>query len=156
MVDDQRFQRLEQQVASLSVGQERMLKQMNDFFQAMHAQEEASSLNQRDCRPSGGGGTSMGSVQPKPVRLEFSRYDGVEDPTMWLCRAEQYFEFQKTAKDEKVHLASYHMEGDAQVWIQQKKVLRPQMEWDELKIELMLRFGTATYEDGFGELCKLK
>ena len=47
------------------------------------------------------------------------------------------------------------MEEDAQVWIQRKKVLRPQMEWDKLKTELMLQFGTATYEDGFGELCKL-
>ena len=57
-----------------------MLKQMNDFFQVMHAQEEASSSNQRECRLSGGGDTLMGTVQPKPVRLEFSKYDGVEYP----------------------------------------------------------------------------
>ena len=83
------------------------------------------------------------------------RYDEVEDPTIWLCRAEQYFEFQRVEEDEKVCLASYHMEGDTQVWIQQKKVLRPQMEWNKLKAVLMLRFGTTPYEDDFGELCKL-
>ncbi|EXC00011.1 hypothetical protein L484_005824 [Morus notabilis] len=30
--DDQRFQRLEQQLATLSLGHDRMLKQMTDFF----------------------------------------------------------------------------------------------------------------------------
>ena len=30
------------------------------------------------------------------------------------------------------------------------------MDWEELKSEMMLRFGTAPYEDGFGELYKLK
>ena len=30
------------------------------------------------------------------------------------------------------------------------------MNWDEFKTELMARFGSAPYEDGFGELCKLK
>ena len=51
-------------------------------------------------------------------------------------------------------MASFHLEGDAQVWVQRKKALRAQMDWEEFK--LMLRFGTAPYEDGFGELCKLK
>ena len=62
-----------------------MLKQMNDFFQVMHAQKEASSSNQRDRRPSRGGDTSTGIVQPKPVRLEFLKYDRVENSTKWLC-----------------------------------------------------------------------
>ena len=30
------------------------------------------------------------------------------------------------------------------------------MDWEELKSKTMLRFGTVPYEDGFGELCKLK
>ena len=48
------------------------------------------------------------------------------------------------------------MEGDAQIWIQRKKLLKAHMEWEEFKYELMLRFGLPPYEDGFGELCKLK
>ena len=90
------------------------------------------------------------------MRLEFPRYDGSEDPTIWICRAEQYFEFQGTVEGEKVRLVSYHLEGDAQVWIQRKKALRPQLEWEEFKANMMLRFGMAPYEDGFGKLCKLK
>ena len=88
---------------------------MNDFFQAMHARDEASLSNQRGPRPKGE--TTTVTVQPKSLRLEFLRYDGVDDPTVWLCRAEQYFEFQGTAAEEKVRLAFYHMEGDAHIWI---------------------------------------
>ena len=55
-----------------------------------------------------------------------------------------------------MRLAFYHLERDAQVWIQRNNALRPQIDWEEFKAELMLRFGMAPYEDGFGELCKLK
>ena len=43
---DECLQHLEQQVASLSVGRERMLKQMNNFFQGMQGRDEASASNQ--------------------------------------------------------------------------------------------------------------
>lgn len=104
----------------------------------------------------GNGENSSGYGQSKPLRLEFPRYDGGKDPTVWLCRAEQFFEFQGTAETEKMRLASFYLEGDAQVWLQRKKALRAQMDWEEFKNELMLRFGIASYEDSFGELCKLK
>ena len=62
-----------------------MLKQMNEFFQAMNAWDEASSSRLRDSQQGGNGDTSSGSIQAKPVRLEFRRYDESEDPTIWLC-----------------------------------------------------------------------
>ena len=92
-----------------------MLKQINEFFQAMHAQDEASTLHQWGHRLGENGDSSSGLVQEKPVRLEFPRYDGGEDPTIRLCRAEQYFKFQGMKEIEKVHIDSYHLEGDAQV-----------------------------------------
>ena len=87
---------------------------MNEFFQAMHAREETSSSNQREPCPNGVGESLSGFMQAKTMRLEFPMYDGSEDPTIWICRAEQYFEFQGTMK---MRLASYHLEEDAQVWI---------------------------------------
>ena len=55
-----------------------------------------------------------------------------------------------------MRLVSYHMEGDAQIWIQRKKLLKAHMDWEEFKYELMLRFGSTLYDDGFGELCELR
>ena len=71
MVDDQHFQCLKQQVASLSIGQEKLLKHMNDFVQGMHACDEASASNQQGPRQWGLGEASSGSIQMKAVRLEF-------------------------------------------------------------------------------------
>ena len=122
----------------------------------MQAQDKAFASNHQGHRLGGNRESSSGPIQTKPMRLEVSQYDGLDGPTIWLCRAEKYFEFQGTTEEEKLRLASYHMEGNNQIWIQRKNTLKAQMDWEEFKFELMLRFGTTPYEDGFGELCKLK
>lgn len=37
------------------------------------------------------------------VKLDFSRFNGEEDPnpTSWVCRAEQFFRFQGTSEEER-------------------------------------------------------
>ncbi|EXB28516.1 hypothetical protein L484_006138 [Morus notabilis] len=154
--DDQRFQRLEQQLAILSMGHDRMLKQMTDFFQAVHSREEASASQPGDARQMAMHNQTGGVFPPRYLRLDFPVYNGAEDPTIWICGAEQFFDFQNVAEAEKVRLASYYLEGDAQIWIQRKNTLNEHIDWARFKRELMLRFGSAPYEDGFGELCKLK
>lgn len=51
------------------------------------------------------------------AKIEFPRFVG-DDPTEWFNRVEQYFEFQRTPKDQKVCLAAFHMEGEANQWWQ--------------------------------------
>ncbi|KAL6320901.1 hypothetical protein AAG906_010710 [Vitis piasezkii] len=62
---------------------------------------------------------SYGAVIPRVTKLDFPRFNGSEDPTSWICRVEQFFEFQKIAEEEKVPLATYHLEGEAQLWLKQ-------------------------------------
>jgi hypothetical protein len=62
--------------------------------------------------------TESNSSFPKVAKLNFPKFDGTEDPTSWVCRAEQFFEFQNTVEDDKVVLAAYHLEGEAQLWYQ--------------------------------------
>lgn len=58
--------------------------------------------------------------------------------------------------DEKVHLAAYYLEGNAQIWAHRQRTLHPNPSWVMFKEELILRFGSVPYEDAFGELCKLR
>ena len=51
------------------------------------------------------------------AKLEFSRYSGV-NPTEWFSKVDQFFEFQGTNEDQKVSLASFHLEGEANQWWQ--------------------------------------
>jgi len=50
--------------------------------------------------------------------LDFLRYNVEEDPTSWICRVEQFCEFQRTEVHEKLLIVAYHLEGDAQIWYQ--------------------------------------
>ena len=54
-----------------------------------------------------------GFTTPKVAKIDFSRYKGSGDPTSWIYRAEQFFEFHGTYEEEKLPLAAYHLDGDA-------------------------------------------
>ena len=80
----------------------------------------------------------------------------MEDPTSWVCRAEQFFEFQKIPMEEQLPLAAYHLEGEAQLWYQLLKDEGEELTWTTLKEGLYTRYGPTEYVDFFGDLTKLK
>lgn len=55
---------------------------------------------------------------PQIVKLDFPKYDGMDEPIIWICRAEQYFSLYEIRESDKVSLASFYLEGDAQLWFQ--------------------------------------
>lgn len=70
---------------------------------------------------------------PKLAKLDFPQYNGSEDPTSWICRVEQFFEFQNTTEEGKMLLAAYHLEGEAQLWYQLFKENEETMMWEKMK-----------------------
>jgi hypothetical protein len=99
--------------------------------------------------------TELGGSFSKVAKLNFPKYDGTEDPTCWVCRAEQFFEFQNTAEEDKVMLAAYHLEGEAQLWYQLFKETEEGTSWEQLKDGLHVRYGPTQFDDFFGDLTKL-
>ena len=79
-----------------------------------HSSKEVGSNNKnkggRSTRTVAG---TSGSTAPKIAKLDFPKYSGNEDPTSWVCRVEQFFEFHGTIEEEKLPLAAYHLDGDA-------------------------------------------
>ena len=51
----------------------------------------------------------------KLAKLEFPIYSG-NDPTEWFNRVDQFFEYQGTVETQKVSLASFHLQGEANQW----------------------------------------
>ena len=86
----------------------------------------------------------------KMAKLEFPRYYG-EDPTEWLNKVGQFFEFQGTVEDQKVSLASFHLEGEANQWWQwlsrNYKDENRIITWRTFMEELWARFGPTECED---------
>jgi len=54
---------------------------------------------------------SSNLATPKLAKLNFPRFGGDEDPTRWICRVEQFFEYQQTEEGGKHLLLAYHLEG---------------------------------------------
>ncbi|KAA8539211.1 hypothetical protein F0562_025903 [Nyssa sinensis] len=143
-MEDQCIIHLEARVSSLALGQEKLLKEMQEMIMAMrfrfdqleltcaHKQGE-SSINWNGSGKPNGQTSSTNSAIPKLAKLDFFRYNRGEDPMSWICRVEQFFKFQHTSVDEQVPLAIYHLEGEAQMWYQLFKKEEGLMTWGMLK-----------------------
>ncbi|KAH9699246.1 hypothetical protein KPL71_024271 [Citrus sinensis] len=55
--------------------------------------------------------------QLRVAKLELPRYAG-NDPTEWFNHIDQFYEYQGSTEDQKVVLASFHLEGEANQWWQ--------------------------------------
>ena len=82
--------------------------------------------------------------------MEFPRFTG-DDPTEWFTRVEQFFEFQGTPEIQKLALASFHLQGEANQWWQWlRRSYREEgqeITWNNFQSELWARFGPTECED---------
>jgi hypothetical protein len=93
---------------------------INKLSEAFLSTREVSSNNQREgsCHSTREGNNSNRQIFSSTMaKLAFPRYSR-EDPTEWLSRVAQFFEFQGTNDNQKVSLASFHLEGEANQWWQ--------------------------------------
>ncbi|XP_073138657.1 uncharacterized protein [Henckelia pumila] len=93
--------------------------------------------------------------QHQNLKLSLPKFNG-EDPTGWIYKAEQYFEFQNITIGQKVQLASFHLEGVALQWHRWLKKFRGPLTWDEFTKAILHRFGPTDYEDPSEALSQLK
>lgn len=100
-----------------------------------------------------GGRTNTMQFQHRYTKLDFPCYAGTE-PTEWLHQANKFFRYQNTLEDQCVLLASFHMDREANQWLQwlqrTYKADHCVITWDVFEQELLARFGPIEYE-GFDE-----
>ncbi|XP_060673303.1 uncharacterized protein LOC132803788 [Ziziphus jujuba] len=89
------------------------------------------------------------------LKLFFPKFDG-EDPQGWVCKAEQYFEFQGVPANQQVTLASFHLEGLALQWHRWFMKFRGPVSWKEFTKAILLRFGPTEFEDPSESLTRLQ
>jgi hypothetical protein len=87
------------------------------------------------------------------MELEFPRFKG-GDPTSWMFKAIQYFEYYQVHDASKVMHASYHLDDDALIWFQSCE--HDLGCWDNFARAIQLRFGPPSYDDPMKLLIKLK
>lgn len=66
-------------------------------------------------------GTYDLSQTPQVGRFKFKRYNGEDNPIVWVSHCEQYFDIFATLEKNKVAIVAYHMDDEAQMWYQLHK-----------------------------------
>jgi hypothetical protein len=163
---DLRLERLETKLDSeMREMRERHQSKMQEIIAVMNSRFDQLLDGWRTNVGSGsnnhGGGPRMtqtnGFTAPKVAKLDFPRYCGNDDPTSWICRVEQFFEFHATNENERLPLAAYHLDGDAQLRYQLfREGEATEVMWEALKKGLHTRYGPTMFVDFFGDLSKLE
>jgi hypothetical protein len=91
--------------------------------------------------------------EPRAMEFEFPRFKG-GDPTSWMFRAIQYFEYYQVYDASKVMHASYHLDDNILIWFQSCK--HDLGCWDNFARAIQLRFRPPNYDDPMELLIKLK
>lgn len=92
--------------------------------------------------------------QTKNVKIDFPRFDGTE-PSDWIFKAEQFFEYYATSDDQRMTIASVHMDGTVVPWFQMMRKKNEIPTWAALTKEMELEFGPSRYEAPRAKLFKL-
>ena len=90
--------------------------------------------------------------QPK---LDFPKFFG-EDSESWICKSEKFFELNTIDENQKLRLASLHLEDKAMTWYRWYEKSHTLRTWQEFSRVLLMRFGSNAYEDPVVQLTKLK
>lgn len=90
----------------------------------------------------------------KNVKLDFPRFDDTE-PSDWIFKAEQFLEYYITPDDQRLKIASVHMDGTVVPWFQMMRKKNEIPTWDALTKAMELEFGPSYYEAPRAKLFKL-
>ncbi|KAL1172100.1 hypothetical protein V6Z11_A05G326500 [Gossypium hirsutum] len=143
-----RQQALEEQMAILSLSVQKTTK---ENLEKNNEEQGNSGGKKRNSDSQHGGG-----MVPRYSKMEFPTYDGVGDPLGWLKRCEKFFGNQRTNKEDKVGLASFHLLGEAQLWFDQIEEEEANLDWERFRECCHVRFGPPMSNNPLGELANLR
>ncbi|MFS7989117.1 putative nucleotidyltransferase, Ribonuclease H [Helianthus anomalus] len=88
-------------------------------------------------------------------KIDFPIFSG-GDPRGWLLKADKYFRYYQIPDEEKVEVASMHLEGDALDLFSWLSNDQPVTFWEELVQAFTTNFGPAEFQNPDEFLCNIK
>jgi len=88
------------------------------------------------------------------MKLDVPRFDG-SDPSGWIFKINQFFEYHDTPAHERLTIALFYMEGRALAWFQWMTSNGQLTSWPVFLQALQTRFAPSQYKDPTGALFKL-
>jgi hypothetical protein len=108
LMQDMMAKQMQEMMAAMNTRMDQMTSNRNDDHgESSHRRNDAESLRGRTNYDSMGSG---GTLIPKVTKLDFPRFNGSDNPTNWICQAEQFFSFQNISQEKRLQLSAYHLE----------------------------------------------
>ena len=98
----------------------------------------------------------MATHHHSSLKLNFPTYNGLDDPTGWIFKAEQYIEFKQIEPQQQVQLASFHLDKIALQWYRWYTKNKGPLRWNEFTKAVLHRFGPTDYDDPSEALSRLR
>lgn len=95
-----------------------------------------------------------GDFQVRPIKLDFPRFDG-SNVIGWIFKAEQFFDYHKTPDQERLIIASVHLDHDIVPWFQMMQRNSQIPNWKAFTRALEQDFGPSLYDCPRASLFKL-
>jgi hypothetical protein len=73
-----------------------------------------------------------------------------------LYNANQYFNLHETHENDKIPIASFHLEGEALIWFQDTEGTGQVNTWDSFYKSCITRFGPIAYDDPMESMTRLR
>jgi hypothetical protein len=123
----------------------KMIEQLTDFVAMLQSEVTALKCDKEKSSLAVKGGVPDGQHHydwpPKFQKIDFPRFDDKTDPLIFVNRCESYFHQQRVMEEEKVWMASYHLEDGAQLSYIQLQEDEGTPRWSRFKDLLHLRLG---------------
>ncbi|KAF7811917.1 Ty3/gypsy retrotransposon protein [Senna tora] len=100
-------------------------------------------------------GLTPGIISHRNLKIEIPRFNG-EDAEGWVFSIQEFFEIYATPLEQRLKLASVHLDGPARDWYMWVKLNKTVSTYSEFLTGLLVRFGRTLYEDPKTALKKLQ
>lgn len=146
---------VEADMSTMKVDQARLHVAVNNAqSKRMDGSESSTGPGNKDKHSAGSFSSSITTVPPH--KLRFPAFDGTADPITWLHRCDQFFRQAHSSDEDKVWLATYHMEGIAQQWYYALERNQGVLTWPRFVEFVNLRLGPPTRSNPLGELVDVR
>ncbi|XP_028794470.1 uncharacterized protein LOC114750095 [Neltuma alba] len=152
---DARLEKMEAAIVGLGKeadSQHRNIERLNQLVLALESRTEVEHSD--GGMYSGGTGGNQHHYHSKQVKVDFPKFGGT-DPSHWIFRAEQYFEYYGTPEPHKLVLAAINMEGDVVPWFQLLQKTKVIHNWASLTRAVETEYGPSLLEKPRSKLFKL-
>lgn len=157
--DDERFQRLEAMIESLSKSESERTVTQGERDMAARLAAEATARAARAAQVAELEATnahSNGRNNERWKKLDIPVYNGEEDAFGWVNKLERYFRIRGAEENEKLQAVIVALDGKALSWYQWWETCNPNVSWDGFKVAIIERFQSVVAHSPFAALLALK